>query len=158
MTALPTVDDAVQQRFAGPRYAGAAVAIVLTVIALQHGLDLLEPIPGNIRRILVAQAYLPLFHRQAFLQLFAILPVGLSTAPDIGSGISRIVQDGRDGCGRRPAPDDLSPAILARDPEVLLTEITVDLCLRSLFLKGVVHHGDTPMEFLMRVFPPDTGL
>src|SRR5262249_61442847 len=122
------------------------------------GLGFARPLPRKNCPILVAQAYLPLFHRQAFLQLFAILPVGLSTAPDIGSGISRIVQDGRDGCGRRPAPDDLSPAILARDPQVLLPEITDDLCRRSLFLKAVVHHGDTPMEFLMRVFPPDTGL
>src|SRR5215471_19669941 len=126
MTALPTVDDAVQQRFAGPRYAAAAVAIVLTVIVLQHSLDLLEPLPGNIRRILVAQAYLPLFQRQAFLQLLAILPVGLGTAPNIGSGISRIVQDGSDGCRGRPAPDDLAPAILAWDPQVLLPEITDD--------------------------------
>src|SRR5262245_55266130 len=106
MTALSTVDDALQQRFAGPRHAARAVAIVLAVIVLQHGLDLLEPLPGNICRILVPQAYLPLFQRQAFLQLLAILPVGLGPAPDISSGISGIVQDGSDGCRGRPAPDD----------------------------------------------------
>src|SRR5262249_25890516 len=86
MTALPTVDDALQQRFAGPRHAARAVAIVFAVIVLQHGLDLLESLPRNKRRILVPQAYLPLFHRQAFLQLLAILPGGLGTAADISSG------------------------------------------------------------------------
>src|SRR6266849_6640825 len=126
MTALPTADDAVQQRFAGPRHTARAVAIVLTVIVLQHGLDLLESLPGNIRRILVPQAYLPLFHRQAFLQLLAILPVGLGAASDISAGISRIVQDGRDGRRGRQPPDDVAPAILAWDPQVLLPKITDD--------------------------------
>src|SRR5262249_47561708 len=112
--ALRTVDDAVEQRRAGPGYSPTLVAVVFTVVVVDHSLNSLKTVPADVGRILVLEADLPLVHGERL--LYALVwrtspGDGSGAARDEGTRIGRVLEDGKDGRARWPAPDQVAEAI-----------------------------------------------
>src|SRR5262249_34662870 len=60
-----TIDEAMQERFAGARNPTGFVAIILRMVVAQHDLDLFERGPTDVGGILVRDTHTPLLHGEA---------------------------------------------------------------------------------------------
>ena len=114
-----------EQGLAGPGHPPALVAVVFAVVVADHGLDSLKSVPADVGRILVPEADLPLVHGQRLLHALVggIGPRdGPRAAVDEGAGIGGVLEDGQDGRGGRPPPDQVAEAVPPGQQQLAVVE------------------------------------
>src|SRR5262249_9620482 len=125
VSALPAIDDAVQERLAFTWHAAGFVTVVLGIIVTQHGLDFLKNFPVHIGRILVFHDDSPLLARQLLRKGLCTWSAtyGAAAAVDEGAGVGGVLEHLKNGSDRGRAPARLTEAAAAGKSQVIAVEV-----------------------------------
>ena len=144
-----------QQGLARARDATRLVAVVFRVVVLEHGLDALERFPGDVRRVDVVDADLPLVDGQALQFLVCRRRPdrrGTRAAVDERPRVGRVLQDLQDGGDRRLLPDHVAETIAAGQQEVVLIKVVQDPGRRAHLQESGEDQGQAVLHLPVRVF------
>src|SRR6266446_10807388 len=116
------IDEAMQQGFARPGDATGFLAIIFGVVVMQHGLNLFESRPTDVRGILIVDPNAPLLHGEplgGWPSWRGAVPYRARPAIGERPRIRWVLQDGEDRGDGRAFPDHLSEAIAPRQAQAL---------------------------------------